>query len=169
MIVTIPVKEDKTVKLLVANTSLAVAATANSLTLGQIKDVDISQAEVGDVLMFKGTKWEAESLDGGTPKMSELGGSSGGNTGTATIDFGSGSNEAQVAVSGQTGILSTSRVVLTVSADATSTSHTASDHRYFLELCSLTSGTPVANTGFTIYARSVHKLTGTWTINYSWN
>ncbi len=30
------------------------------------KDVDISQAEVGDVLMFKGTKWEAESLDGGT-------------------------------------------------------------------------------------------------------
>ena len=56
MIVTIPVKEDKTVKLLVANTSLAVAATANSLTLGQVKDVDISQAEVGDVLMFKGTK-----------------------------------------------------------------------------------------------------------------
>jgi hypothetical protein len=54
------------VKLLVANTSLAVAATANSLTLGQVKDVDISQAEVGDVLMFKGTKWEAESLDGGT-------------------------------------------------------------------------------------------------------
>ena len=43
MIVTIPVKEDKTVKLLVANTSLAVAATANSLTLGQVKDVDISQ------------------------------------------------------------------------------------------------------------------------------
>ena len=66
MIVTIPVKEDKTVKLLVANTSLAVAATANSLTLGQVKDVDISQAEGGDVLMFKGTKWEAESLDGGT-------------------------------------------------------------------------------------------------------
>ena len=66
MIVTIPVKEDKTVKLLVANTSLAVAATANSLTLGQIKDVDISQAEAGDVLMFKGTKWQAESLDGGT-------------------------------------------------------------------------------------------------------
>ena len=66
MIVTIPVKEDKTVKLLVANTSLAVAATANSLTLGQIKDVEISQAEVGDVLMFKWTKREAESLDGGT-------------------------------------------------------------------------------------------------------
>ena len=66
MIVTIPVKEDKTVKLLVANTSLAVAATANSLTLGQIKDVDISQPKGGDELMFKGTKWQAESLDGGT-------------------------------------------------------------------------------------------------------
>ena len=62
MIVTIPVKEDKTVKLLVANTSLAVAATANSLTLGQVKDVDISQAEVGDVLMFKGTKWKQKAL-----------------------------------------------------------------------------------------------------------
>ena len=67
MIVTIPVKEDKTVKLTVANTSLAVAATANSLTLGQIKDVDISQAEVGDVLMFKGTKWQAVgTVDCGT-------------------------------------------------------------------------------------------------------
>ena len=45
---------------------VSVVATANSLTLGQVKDVDISQAEVGDVLMFKGTKWEEESLDGGT-------------------------------------------------------------------------------------------------------
>ena len=136
------------------------AATANQLKEGEMYLItDEDRLGVG----------KSASTYISFPKMSELGGSSGGNTGTATIDFGSGSNEAQVTVLGQTGISSTSTVSLSVSADATSTAHTASDHRYFLELCSLTSGTPVANTGFTIYARSVHKLTGTWTIKWSWN
>jgi len=91
-------------------------------------------------------------------------------TGTATLDFGSGmgSNEASVAVTGQTGILSTSTVTLTVKNDATSTSHTANDHSYFLALSSLNSGTPTAGTGFTIKSRSIHKLTGTWTVSWSW-
>lgn len=100
-------------------------------------------------------------------------GSGGGATptsGTATINFGTGngSNEASIAVTGQTSILSTSVVTLTVKNDATSTSHTANDHSYFLELASLNSNTPTAGTGFTIKARSIHKLTGTWTINWSW-
>jgi len=91
-------------------------------------------------------------------------------TGTATLDFGSGlgANEASVAVTGQTSILSTSTVTLTVKNDATSTSHTANDHSYFLALSSLNSDTPIAGTGFTIKSRSIHKLTGTWTVSWSW-
>lgn len=89
-------------------------------------------------------------------------------SGTVILDFGVGSNEAAVVVTGQTGILTTSQVFLTVSADAVSTSHSANDHKYFLQLCSLTNDTPTVNSGFTIYARSVHKLTGAWTISFSW-
>lgn len=89
-------------------------------------------------------------------------------SGTATLDFGTGANEASVVVTGQSGILANSQVFLTVPADAVSASHSANDHKYFLQLCSLTNDTPTVNSGFTIYARSVHKLTGTWTVSFSW-
>lgn len=88
-------------------------------------------------------------------------------TGTATIDFGAGSNEAQVTVSEPT-ITGTSKAEAWVMGDDTSADHTASDHRYFPVLASLTCGTPTASTGFVIYARSIHKLTGTWTVRYVW-
>lgn len=90
--------------------------------------------------------------------------------GTATINFGAapGSNEASVAVTGQTAILATSKVEAFVMADDTSTDHTEADHRYFPQLASLACGTPTASTGFTIYARSIHKLTGQWSVRYVW-
>jgi hypothetical protein len=88
--------------------------------------------------------------------------------GTATIDFGSGNNEASVAVTGQATISATSKAEAFVMADDTSSNHTASDHRYFGSLANLSCGTPTAATGFTIYARSIHKLTGTWTIRWVW-
>ena len=108
--------------------------------------------------------------DGTFATPSGGGGGSSPTSGTATIDFGTGIglNEASIAVTGQTSILSTSVVTLTVKNDATSTSHTANDHSYFLALASLNSNTPTAGTGFTIKARSIHKLTGTWTISWSW-
>jgi len=43
-----------------------VGAGYSNMTLGQLRQVDISQAEAGDVLMFNGTSWSAEDLDGGT-------------------------------------------------------------------------------------------------------
>jgi hypothetical protein len=91
-------------------------------------------------------------------------------TGTATINFGAhpGSNEASVAVTGLTAISATSKADAFVMADDTSASHTASDHRYFESFASLSCGTPTAGTGFTIYARSLEKLTGTWTLRYVW-
>jgi hypothetical protein len=91
-------------------------------------------------------------------------------TGTATINFGAypGSNEASVAVTGQTSILATSKVEAFVMGDDTSTDHTAADHRYFALFAALSCGTPTASTGFTIHARSAEKLTGQWTVRWVW-
>jgi hypothetical protein len=91
-------------------------------------------------------------------------------TGTATLNFGAhpGSNEASVAVTGQTGILATSKADAFVMADDTSSDHTADDHRYFEVLASLSCGTPTAGVGFTIHARSLEKLSGTWTVRWVW-
>lgn len=88
-------------------------------------------------------------------------------TGTATIDFGTGANEASVAVAAAT-ITATAKVEAWVMGDDTSADHTANDHRYFPALAVLTCGTPTAGVGFTIYGRSVHKLTGEWTVRYVW-
>lgn len=91
-------------------------------------------------------------------------------TGTATLDFGvaPGSNEASITITGLATIGAASKAEAFVMADDTSSSHTAADHRYFGQLCTLSCGTPTAATGFTIYARSIHKLTGTWTVRYVW-
>lgn len=90
--------------------------------------------------------------------------------GTATLDFGTGAgaNEASVAVTGQGSIQTTSKAEAFVMGDNTSLNHTASDHRYFAAFVGLTCGTPVNTTGFTIYARSEHKLTGQFTVNWVW-
>jgi hypothetical protein len=89
-------------------------------------------------------------------------------TGTATIDFGTGSNEASVAVTGQTGILATSKADAFVMADDTSMDHTANDHRYFETFAALSCGTPTVGVGFTVHARSHQKLTGAWTVRWVW-
>ncbi len=90
-------------------------------------------------------------------------------TGTATVDFGTGgSNEASVAVTGEASILVTSKAEAFVMGDDTSADHTASDHRYFGVFAALTCGTPTAGVGFTIYARSVEKLRGKWTVRWVW-
>ena len=92
-------------------------------------------------------------------------------TGGTSINFGSapGSNEASVAVTGIATISSTSKVSAYVMADDTTSDHTASDHKYFLTLASLTCGTPTIGVGFTIYARSTQKLTGQWAVRFVWS
>jgi hypothetical protein len=90
--------------------------------------------------------------------------------GTATIDFGAhpGSNEASIAVTGQTGISATSKAEAYIMADDTTSNHTAGDHKYADALAGFTCGTPTAGTGFTIYGRSIHKLTGQFSIRWVW-
>lgn len=87
--------------------------------------------------------------------------------GTIEIDFGggTGSNEASVAVTGLSSILSTNSAEAFIMYEA-STDHTANDHAYADTLMGLTCGVPVDGVGFTIYARSVHKLTGKFKVRW---
>lgn len=90
--------------------------------------------------------------------------------GQATLDFGAhpGTNEATATITGQTNILTTSVVTVQVSHTDTSTNHTAADHEYFSTFAGITTSTPTAGSGFVIKAKSLHKLTGTWTVRWSW-
>lgn len=106
--------------------------------------------------------------------LNPTGGGGGGTTlykGVSTINFGSspGSNEASVAVTGQTAIGSTPEIKVFVGADDSTADHTANDHRYLPLFAQFTAGTVVAGTGFTIYARSVHKLEGTFKLTWEWS
>jgi hypothetical protein len=89
--------------------------------------------------------------------------------GTATIDFGAlpGANEASVVVTGIAGIGASAKVEAFFMY-STSSSHTANDHAYAALFTGLSCGTVVAATGFTIFARSSEKLTGTFTLEYVW-
>ena len=91
--------------------------------------------------------------------------------GTTTIDFSAwpGSNEAVVAVTGQTTISATSKAEAYIMGDDTSSNNTAEDHRYAAVLMGLTCGTPTAGTGFNIYARSTDAMQGQFTIRYVWS
>jgi len=90
--------------------------------------------------------------------------------GSAEIDFGAfpGSNEASVLVTGQADITAASKAESYIMADSTTTDHTASDHRYAAALMGLTCGDLVAATGFTIYARSLEKLQGKFSVQWVW-
>jgi hypothetical protein len=89
--------------------------------------------------------------------------------GTATIDFGAGSYEASVAVTGQTTIGAGSKAEAFVMGDDTSSDHTAVDHRWLRALgVDFTCGTPSAGVGFTIYGKSIYALEGTWSLRFVW-
>jgi hypothetical protein len=89
-------------------------------------------------------------------------------TGTATLDFGAfpGSNEASVTFADAT-IGAGAKVEAFIMANDTTTDHTAADHRYAGQFFSLTAA-PNAGVGGTIYARSIHKMQGTWAVRYVW-
>lgn len=90
-------------------------------------------------------------------------------TGTAVVDFGAwpGSNEASVAVAGLSEILATDHAEAWFMAEP-SLDHTANDHAYAATLAALSCSTPTEYVGFTIHARSVHKLQGKFNVHYVW-
>lgn len=91
-------------------------------------------------------------------------------TGAVVIDFGAypGSNEASVVVTGQSGITALSKVDAFFVAVATA-DHSINDHTYAPLFIYLTAGSLVAGTGFTIYARSPEKMSGTYNLNWTAN
>ena len=91
------------------------------------------------------------------------------NIGTATIDFGAwpGSSEAEVVVTGQSQLLSTHHVEAFFQADTT-VDHTADDHTYATALVGLTCGAIMEGVGFTIYARCLDKMQGTFQVRWVW-
>jgi hypothetical protein len=90
------------------------------------------------------------------------------NKGTIVINFGSTpTNEASVAVADATitaGVLCDAWP----RAEATAGDHSLNDHTYLSLFVEFTCGVPVPGVGFTIYARSAHKMTGTWNLDWVW-
>jgi hypothetical protein len=109
--------------------------------------------------------------DDGTLVTPSGGGGGGATFGTATVDFGAfpGSNEASVAVTGQAAILGTSKVDAFIMASDTSGSHTANDHRYAALLLAFSATTPDVGVGFTIHARCLDKMQGTFAVRWRWS
>lgn len=89
--------------------------------------------------------------------------------GTATIDFGAwpGSNEASAVITGVADIAAGASAEAWPMAEA-SGSHTAADAAWAARFYSLTCGAVAAGEGFTIHARSEHKLQGTFAARYVW-
>ena len=90
--------------------------------------------------------------------------------GTVTLDFGAypGSNEASVAVIGQSNIVGTANAEAYVMASDSTGDHTENDHRYFPLFAALTCGNISVGVGFTIYATSAEKLQGQFIVHWVW-
>jgi hypothetical protein len=88
-------------------------------------------------------------------------------TGTATLNFGSapGTNIATVAVTGQTSIGASSHAEAFLMGSSTGT-HNAIEH--LIAPITIRCGDIVAGTGFTIYASTELRLTGTFTVHWVW-
>jgi hypothetical protein len=97
------------------------------------------------------------------------GGGGGGSiaTGTTTLDFGAtpGTNNLEVVITGQTTITGTSKCKAYLVATATA-EHNITEHT--IVPINITCGNIVAGTGFTIYASTDLRLTGTFNINWEW-
>lgn len=114
------------------------------------------------------------------------GGASTENVGETTIDFGAfpGASDASTTVTGQTGIVSGSKIMAWLYPKATA-DHSADEH--ILETIRIYAGNIVAGTGFTIYGVNSSQLNepvadhprdssggrgtriyGTWTVQWKW-
>lgn len=144
-------------------TRILSSSTGTDVTLPLFTDTDagLSPSSGGGTANFlraDGT-WAAPS--GGTTVTG----------GTATLDFGAGTGSAvaTVAVTGQAGIVSGSRVRVWFMAAATA-DHNADEHGLiFPTRVGLSAGNIVAGVGFTIYAETELQLTGDVSVCWEWS
>jgi hypothetical protein len=93
--------------------------------------------------------------------------------GYVDVDFGAepGVNSLDVAVTGQTAITATSYAEAFFMADSTtggSQAHTVEDHCWANVFCAATCSACTAGVGFTIYLRSLEKMTGKYRLRFTW-
>lgn len=88
--------------------------------------------------------------------------------GTAILDFGSapGSNMTTVTVTGQTGITSSSPLVVFIRSDDSTADHNSMAHTF--ARLNLNAGSIIVGTGFTITATSDLRLTGTFQVRWAY-
>lgn len=132
----------------------------SALPGGAAQGDSVVLASNGHLYTYDGTTW----VDNGA-----TGGGGGGETyGSATVDFGAapGSSLATTVVSGQSGLLATSKVRVWLQGDTTAT-HNAYEHLIapiILRAGDLGTGT------FTVYAVAAGlRLTGTFTVRWAWS
>lgn len=102
--------------------------------------------------------------------MSAVSGGTASQSGTIVLDYGTvPAAEAAVAVAGQNGIRSTSRVRVWLDGHAMS-DNSATEHLMGGALIRLTPSQPVDNDGFTIYADNIGGLaTGMFRVSWIWS
>jgi hypothetical protein len=109
----------------------------------------------------------ATGATGVTGITGPTGSGSSGTNGTATLDFGTGTTDTTVVVTGQTGILTGSQLKVRIKVIAT-TNHVIDE--IWIENVEVYAGNIVAGTGFTIYGKSLLGLVlGQFTIEWSWS
>jgi hypothetical protein len=87
-------------------------------------------------------------------------------TGTATLNFGTGSYDATVVVTGQAGILTTSMLDAWLMAKATSNNGV---DEHWVEDLEIVAGNISAGTGFTIYGKCrTGKAFGNYNAQWAW-
>ena len=91
-------------------------------------------------------------------------------TGTATLNFGAtgatGSNMATVTVTGQTGITTSSPLVVFMRSDDSTSDHNSMAHAF--APIKLTGGSIIAGTGFTITGITDLRLTGSFLVRWAY-
>ena len=89
------------------------------------------------------------------------------NTGTALVNFGTGSDTASTVITGQTNILSTSVLHVTISPVVTSNNGI---DEHWVENLTVAAGNIVAGTGFTIYMKcEIGRAYGNYNVAWAWN
>ena len=109
----------------------------------------------------------ATGVAGPTGVTGATGSGAAGTNGTATLDFGSGTTDTSVAVTGQTGILTDSQLKVRIKVIAT-TNHVIDET--WIENVEVYAGNISAGVGFTIYGKSLLGLVlGQFTVEWSWS
>lgn len=141
----------------------------------RVIDLSMTGEQQGSVLYFNGTNWVQLSpgTSGSSLQTNGVGANPSWvkilNSGIATLDFGAtpGSNYATIDITGQTDITSSASIRAFFNKNSTA-DHNEIEHEFLASEIALTTGDIVAGTGFTIYAYTSLRLTGTLKVNWEW-